>query len=219
MEEDAMSDIKFDLMEVRLHGPLDRNGALRKIEEMGRLCTGTPASPTVGGAARFVRSLVEKGHESVLEHVSATFVFTCTRACSHQIVRHRLTSVSQESQRSVRYDELPLEDDYEDADEAIQAKMFLPCAALSSRAYDAFEKAYRAAAEAYVIAMEDGALPEVARYVLPNAMKTRLAVTANLRQWKTMIGQRTSPKADAEIRELFTRVSAVLQDALPEIFE
>jgi thymidylate synthase (FAD) len=152
-----------------------------------------------------VGSLVAKGHESVIEHCHASFVVTCSRACSHQLVRHRLCSYSQSSQRYIRY----LEEN--------GPEFYVP-PSLGFDEAQHFETAYWLAFSSYLQALDMGLKPQAARLLLPNGTVTKLMVTANLRQWRRMIELRTSEKADAEIRELFFKIRREFQAALPEIF-
>ncbi|MDR3152931.1 MAG: FAD-dependent thymidylate synthase [Deltaproteobacteria bacterium] len=196
---------RHDIPKAKLWTPLDRDAVLRKIEAAGRTCYASEPGSSIDEAAEFVRRLVRKGHESVLEHESASFLVTCSRACSHQLVRHRLCAYSQESQRFVRHGEdKPLEFYVPPAMEADQRELL--------------EEICNIAALNYWLALPVGRPPQEARMLLPNATVTRLMVTANLRQWRHMIRQRTSPQADAEIRELFWAIGEEFQRVLPEIF-
>ena len=76
---------------------------IKKIELCGRTCYKSESKITDNSAKAFVRNIIERGHESVLEHVSFTVRFVTDRTTSHQIVRYRLASYSQESQRYVKY--------------------------------------------------------------------------------------------------------------------
>jgi thymidylate synthase (FAD) len=198
-------------MPARLYEPIDREAVIRKIEAAGRICYRSEPSPDLEGAAAFAKRLVDKGHESVLEHVSVSFIVDCSRACSHQLVRHRIASYSQESQRFRNVsDDLHLayipdvfhEIETPDGDD------------LAGK----FQYLYLECWSCYDLAIELGVKPQLARYALPNAAMTRLMATANLRQWGHMIALRTSQAADEEIRGLFLEIQAMLRAELPEIF-
>ena len=81
----------------------DWDGILRRIEEKGRICYKSEDRITEASAAGFVKSLIQRGHLSALEHVSVSVKFTVDRGVSHEIVRHRLGSYSQESTRYCNY--------------------------------------------------------------------------------------------------------------------
>jgi thymidylate synthase (FAD) len=194
---------KLDAPTAELWAPLARGPILAKIAAAGRICYDSGPAGTEEEAAKFVKALVDKGHESVIEHCHASFIVTCSRACSHQIVRHRLCSYSQESQRYKVYKD--------------RLDTYLPVP-ISADHVKVFAGLYNAAYNAYSDLIKEGLQPQAARLLLPNGTLTRLMVTANLRQWRRMIELRTSEKADAEIRELFTRIRREFQAALPEIF-
>lgn len=136
-----------------------------------------------------VRNVVERGHESVLEHVSFTFgVAGLSRAASHQLVRHRLASYSQQSQRYVRYDEI--------------APVIPPSITQSPEALAAFTAAMDANKSAYAKLIELGVPPEDARYVLPNATPTQIMITMNVRELRHFFKMRLCTRAQWEIRDL-----------------
>jgi thymidylate synthase (FAD) len=175
---------------------LDREFILKRIEECGRICYRSADRTTEESASGFVKGLVKSGHLSVLEHINVSFLIICSRACSHQLVRHRLASYSQASQRYIKYQEgefynpgLPYLDEY-----------------------------YTQTFEGYKALLDLGMKPQEARLVLPNGTLTELVVTTNLRQWKHMIALRTSKAADDEIRALFLDIQRQFREVLPEIF-
>lgn len=168
---------------------------LKLIEYAGRICYNSTDRIDEGTALSFARGLYRKGHLSVFEHVSATFLITCSRACSHQIVRHRLCSYSQESQRYVKYEAM------------------LPVIELFERqniSVDFYIKAFNE----YKRLLSEGNPPQRARLVLPNSTATKLLMTTNLRQWLHIIEQRTSPHADEEIRYIFKQIRETLFERL-----
>ena len=89
----------FEILD-RLNG----KGILKKIEKCGRVCYKSENKIGDGTAEKFVGNIIKRGHESVLEHVSFSVRFVTDRAVTHELVRHRLASFSQESQRYVAYD-------------------------------------------------------------------------------------------------------------------
>lgn len=136
------------------------------------------------------------GHTSVLEHVAATWhVGGISRACSHQLVRHRLASFCQLSQRYNRTD-VSSDDWY-----------VTPPAMEGSAGY---RDAMRRAGDAYAAALADGMRPEDARYLLPEGTRTAVNVTMNLREFTSFYGLRADRAAQWEIRQL----AAAMADAL-----
>ena len=172
------------------------------LEHAGRVCYRSEAR---GDPAKFLRARVREGHESIIEHASATFeIEGISRACSHKLVRHRLASYSQESQRYV---------DMSDPD------WVLPPAISGNedakRIWDEFaghvQKAYRALREL-------GIRKEDARFVLPNAAATRIVVTMNFRELLHVFRLRISREAQWEIRELSVRMLVLIAEHAPSVF-
>lgn len=142
-----------------------------------------------------VLNCVKMGHESILEHASVSFtVDGISRACSHQLVRHRMASYCQESQRYCKYD-LTGDDWY------VIPPSFMPDG-FNSFMYTAFRKDMEDAGFEYIVALDAGVKPEDARYLLPEATKTRIAVTMNWREVFHFLDLRTDRAAQWEIRDM-----------------
>ena len=187
---------------------VDTEATMKKLEKFGRVSHQSGGRPlhTYGAKKRteeFVRMLIKKGHESVLEHVSLTFHIICDRGVSHELVRHRFASPTQESTRYVKYDGIEVaEPPFKNQDSHI----IFDCA------MDVAENAYRKL-------LEYGEPPEFARAVLPHAIKTELYVTASLREWRHILKLRTDKAAHPQMRELMNQVLAVFKEKLPVIVE
>ena len=159
-----------------------------------------PATPE--RMERLVREIVESGHHSILEHVSFTFAIAgISRTASHQLVRHRLASYSQQSQRYVR------------------GPFPYVTPASWERAGEEWLRRYRETMAGlerlYQEAVATGIPPEDARFILPQAVTTNLTMTMNLRELIHVVGLRTCLRAQWEIRQLFTRVAEVVRAAEP----
>jgi thymidylate synthase (FAD) len=155
---------------------------------------------------QFIEALIRMGHESVLEHASATIlVEEVSRALSHQLVRHRLVSYTQESQRYVKQGQF----DY----------VIPPTISQDPRTLAAFRAAMAEAERVYLLLQQFDVPAEDARFVLPNACHTRIAITANFREWRHMITLRCDKHAQWEIRELFTHILHLLHSNAPRCFE
>ena len=155
----------------------------------------------------FLAKIMSLGHQSVLEHVSFTFgIEGISRACSHQLVRHRLASYSQQSQRYVTFkgDEFPLI-----APESIAA---------SPRRLKIFDRAIKATAKAYRELVDDGVPAEDARFVLPNAAETKIIVTMNARELLHFFELRCCERAQWEIRAMAIEMLRIVKPAAPVIF-
>lgn len=146
-----------------------------------------------------VHTCMDLGHLSVFEHASVTFrIEGVSRACSHQLVRHRMASFCQESQRYCKYD-LSGDDWY-----------VKPPAFDSSGKY--FDKCMRDAAAHYLVNIRGGMKPEDARYLLPEATKTILVMTMNWRELYHFWDLRTSSNAQWEIRNMARNMIEVCRE-------
>jgi thymidylate synthase (FAD) len=138
---------------------------------------------------KFIKNLARSGHLSPFEHVSFTFaVDGISRACSHQLVRHRIASYSQQSQRYVSM---------------IDANYIVPDSIMENeKALTLFKDMMRQSHEAYKSLAEWGIPLEDARYVLPNAWETKIVVTMNARELHHFFSLRLCKRAQWEIRRL-----------------
>lgn len=143
-----------------------------------------------------VESCVKHRHTSVLEHATITFkIEGISRSCSHQLVRHRLASFVQESQRYCKYD-LNIDDWYV-IPEAIKQDY---------KKEQQFRSSVNFAGQTYMNLIAEEVHAEDARYVLPEGTKTALTMTMNAREFFSVLNLRLSPKAQLEIRELAARM-------------
>lgn len=155
-------------------------------------------------ATEFVRMLIKRRHESVLEHVNLTFHIICDRAVMAELTRHRLASFSVESTRYVKYNELTL----------VKPEFW--------NGYKESSLAYRVMQDTeklYSELLELGAKPEQARAVLPLCLKTELYMTANLREWRHILRLRTSKHAHPQMREVANGILEIFREKLPVIVE
>lgn len=194
-------------MHAEIIGPVETEADMRKIEFMARNCYASPMSETPEARETFIRKLVQAGHESVIEHVSVSFMLTVPRSISHQIVRHRVgVAYSQQSQRYVDLSRGPLQ-------------VIAPVPALDEAAMEIWRKTTETAAAAYAVLIQGGARPEQARAVLPNCAATKLGMTANLRAWRHILRERwKNPAADPAIREVMGQVGEKLIALYPPVF-
>ncbi|MCL2024484.1 MAG: FAD-dependent thymidylate synthase [Coriobacteriia bacterium] len=155
---------------------------------------------------RILRIIMTSGHLSALEHAVYTFAIDgVSRAMTHQLVRHRIASYNQQSQRYVDYREEPtfIVPPHIEADTAMHEAFLAACA-------EAF-RSYRALIEAGVAA-------EDARYLLPNAMETKIVVTMNMRELLHFFSLRSCRRAQWEIREVSDRMLELVDSTAPYIF-
>lgn len=168
-------------------------------ERMGRLCY---RSEPVGEPRAFLTRIIGRGHESVIEHINISAIFITDRATTHQLVRHRPASYSQESQRYVNYHK-------KDSIEFIRPQ-FMGSESTTTPAL--FMTELSRAAGAYQNLIKCGLPPEEARGVLPNCTATRIGVTANLRQWRHIFHMRLDPHAQPQIRALMLAARKAMED-------
>ena len=191
--------------------PIDGAEMLKRIEKAGRTCYKSEDRITDESAESFVRKLIERGHESVLEHESITVRFICDRGVSHEIVRHRLASYSQESTRYCNYS----------GDRFGSELTFIkPCFFKEKKgAYCSWYNSMDFAECAYFDMLDDGCTPQEARSVLPNSTKTEIVMTANLREWRHFLKLRTAKAAHPQMRELTVPLLHELKKRIPVVFD
>ena len=195
---------------------------LTNLELAGRVCYKSEDRITPESSKSFIAMLVKKGHESVLEHEKITVRFICDRGVSHELVRHRIASFSQESTRYCNYKGgvefiVPLWITDEQIEEVRNAT---PCSYIKGdtatyRWYASLEQNEHT----YLQLIKEGWQAQQARSVLPNSLKTEIVVTANLREWRTIFKQRTSEAAHPQMRELMMPLLAELKTTLPVVFD
>jgi len=183
----------------------------------------------------FIRRIpIGKGHETLLEHFSFTVRFVTNRGCSHELVRHRISSFSQESTRYVNYNNKGMEF-------IIPSWLSIPVGTyelykkLSNMEWSLRGKDGEIDVDynewnwlscigeftgTYNELLGMGQRPEQARGVLPNDLKTEIVCTSNLRQWRTIFKQRAINKAaHPQMRELMLPLLDELKETLPVFFE
>lgn len=191
--------------------PIDGVQMLKHIESCGRICYKSEHKITDNSYLSFVRNIVKRGHEAVLEHSSLSVKFVCDRGISHEIVRHRLASYCQESTRYCNYSK----DDFQSEITVIE-----PCYLNKDTfAYDDWKGACRRAETAYFNLLGWGLSPQEARAVLPNSLKTEIVMTADLREWRHFLKLRTSPAAHPQMWELTDPLLNELKARIPVIFD
>ncbi len=158
-------------------------------------------------ARKVLCKIMGSGHYSALEHASYTYaVDGVSRAMTHQLVRHRLASYNQQSQRYVRFDE--------------SLDVIVPPAVMQHDGTSSvFDRAVRSSLEAYRELLEAGVEPEDARYVLPSAAETKIVVSMNLRELLHFFALRCCRRAQWEIRTLATRMLELAQPTAPYVLQ
>ena len=194
---------------VELCLPMSGAEMLQHVERCGRVCYKSEAKITDTSAEAFVRGLIKRSHEAVLEHASLSIKFVCDRGVSHEIVRHRLAAYCQESTRYCNY----AKDSF-----GSEITVIEPCY-LDAQGLSIWRRACETAETAYFDLLDWGCSPQQARAVLPNSLKTELYMTADLREWRHFFKLRTSPAAHPQMREVALMALHELQATVPVIFD
>lgn len=190
---------------------LDGAEILRKIEKYGRTCYKSEDKISDESAENFVAGIIKRGHESVLEHVSFSVKFIVDRGVSHELVRHRLASYSQESSRYCNYSKEKFGN---------EITVIEPCFMTEgSNGYGVWKDACLYAEEAYFELLNRGRTPQETRSVLPNSLKTEIVMTCNIREWRNVLKLRTSTAAHPQIREVMIPLLQELKEKIPVAFD
>lgn len=153
----------------------------------------------------FLTKLRDNGHESPLEHVSFSFgVEGVSRALTHQLVRHRIASFSQQSQRYVKMKDLEV--------------VVPPTISTSPEMSETFDKTIKLLGEVYQQMLDSGIPAEDARFILPNACATKIIVTMNARSLLHFFEVRACTRAQWEIRELALQMRSKVKEVAPVLF-
>lgn len=197
---------------------IDGQEVLKAIEEVGRTCYKSEDLITDDSAERFIRSIIARGHESVIEHINITVRFICDRGISHEIVRHRVASYAQESSRYCNYskEKFSGEITYIDLlghmsnDEVLDMNLNM---------FREWVQACKDAERHYFKMLEYGATPEIARSVLNNSTKTELVATMNLREWRHFFKLRCDKAAHPQMREITIPLLKDFKKLVPIVFD
>lgn len=193
---------------------------LQLIELAGRTCYKSESKISDNSAKSFVNRILERGHESVIEHSAMTVKFICDRGVTYELVRHRLCSFSQESTRYVSYkDECTF--------------IIPPWLNIEEGTYSFTEKTRSDSSEeellwyrtmlysenCYQELIKEGWSPQQARSVLPNSTKTEIVITSNFREWRHIFRLRCSKSAHPQMRELMIPLHKKCKELIPIIFD
>lgn len=187
---------------------------LKIIEQAGRTCYKSEDKITDESAKKFVRNLIKRGHEAMLEHSSLSVKFVCDRGVSHELVRHRLASFAQESTRYCNYSKNKFGN---------ELTFIKPCFwDEGTDKYNNWVQAMDLAELGYLSAIDFGATPQEARSILPNSIKTEVVMTANYREWRHFFWLRAARKtgpAHPQMEELTVPLLYEIATKIPVIFD
>jgi len=208
---------------------------IQRIEKAGRTCYKSEKKITNDSAEEFVKMIIKRGHESVLEHEKVSVRIICDRGVSHELVRHRIASFSQESTRFCNYSKdkfgnqitfiIPC---WLNLDEGIYLMLEdngvfdTPKGITPFNSLDKDKLIYLSGIQETEIRYNElinlGWQPQQARSVLPNSLKTEIVITANLREWRLIFKQRTAEAAHPQMREMMIPMLKEFKILLPVIF-
>lgn len=191
---------------------------LKKLEKIGRVCYKSEDRIEEHSAEAFIERLLKRGHESVIEHENISVRVICDRGVTHEIVRHRVASYSQESTRYCNYSKDKFQNQISVIDLATGFSYDLNDP-LDCRKYEIWQEAMKCAENYYFQMLEAGASPQEARSVLPNSLKTELVITMNLREWRHFFRLRLAGGAHPQMREIAGKLFTVLKKELPVFFQ
>ncbi len=179
--------------------------AEKLIEEAGRTCYLSLDRVAEGSEKNFIRGCIRNGHHSILEHAAASFRITgASRSFTHQLVRHRIASYSQQSQRYV--------------DEAGFDYVIPPSILADPRAAEEYRAFMKKAEETYLKLRDMDIRKEDARFVLPNALESEIVFSANFRELRNVFHLRLDKSAQWEIRRVCMQMLVILQKEAPSVF-
>lgn len=193
-----------------IESSIDNDSILKHIEKAGRTAYKSEDKITDESASYFIQMLINRKHLSVFEHAFITVRIICDRGISHEIVRHRLASYTQESTRYCNYSKGKF---------GSEITVIAPCFwDENDEKYKLWIKAMTLVEETYNKLILLGASAQEARSVLPNSLKTEIVVTMNLREWLHFFELRTTKAAHPQMREIAIPLLKEFKRKLPVIF-
>ena len=194
-----------------IESDVDGEYILKHLEKAGRTAYKSENNINYDSAQKFVKKIMNFKHESVLEHISVTVRVICDRGVTHEIVRHRLASYTQESTRYVNYSKGKFNSEITVIDPIFWKK--------DSDKYKIWHSAMRFAEESYMDLINAGATPQEARSVLPNSLKTEIVMTMNIRSWRHFFTLRCHKAAHPQMREIALPLLEKFKEIIPVLFD
>lgn len=192
---------------------------VKHIEEVARTCYKSEDKMTEESWEGFVRRIIDRGHEAMIEHSAFSVRFIVDRGVSHELVRHRIASFAQESTRYCNYskdkfgNELTFIEPLFWSNEEMKKQPDVVYKRLN------WENAMECVETMYFDVIKQGASPQEARSILPNSIKTEVVMTANFREWRAFFKLRTASTAHPQMREVTIPLLHSLQSLCPVIFD
>jgi thymidylate synthase (FAD) len=184
-----------------------------KLESIGRVSHKSEDQMDENSVGPFLKGLISKHHESVLEHASATVMIRCNRGVSHELVRHRMASFTQESTRYCNYS---------------KGKFDGELTFINPKAFDwksdsgymtRWTNLMKSAEDNYLAMISEGCTPQEARDILPTALKTDVIITANIREWRHILSIRSTKDNHPQMREIMVPLLFDFDKGIPFLFE
>ncbi len=198
----------FEIKEVE--SGLDK---LKRIEADARVCYKSEDKQDEDATtSKLVAACINRGHESIIEHEKITVKVVCDRGVSHEIVRHRIGSYSQESTRYCNYTGEKFSN---------QLTVIDPKGAFdwTDEQYNMWKDSVRFAEDTYNKMIHSGCTPQEARSVLPNSLKTEIVMTLNMRSWRNFFKLRTAKAAHPQMRQIAIPMLEEFKKYIPVIFD
>lgn len=196
---------------IEILSDVNSNEIMKNIEICGRVCYKSENRISEESSKKFIKRIIASGHESVLEHEKITVKFICDRGISHEIVRHRIASYSQESTRYCNYSQ----DKFGNELTLIRPFFWKE----DEKKYEIWCDVMKKIEDSYNELISLGAKPEEARSILPNSLKTEIVVTMNIRELRHFLKLRTSKNAHPQMREVANKLLKYVKETLPVFFE
>lgn len=184
---------------------------INRLERCARICYKSENSPGAYSGGDFLKHLLQSGHESVIEHEKITVLFIVDRGISHEIVRHRIASYSQESTRYCNYSKGKFGEEIT----VIEPYYFVN----RPEAYGVWKSSCLEAEQRYMQLMGQNCTAQEARAVLPNSLKTELAATMDIRSWRNFFRLRATLNAHPQMKQVAIPLLLKFQVELPALFE
>jgi len=222
--------VKYVEFSFEILDEIEAEKILKKLELAGRVCYKSEEKITPESSKKLMTQICASGHLSVIEHVNISVRFICNRGFTHELVRHRLASYSQESTRYCDYGKDKFKKQISVIDQRETFKNYFNNPKLILKPEESRADKIARCINEWILAMEDserhymnlreiGLPPQLARGVLVIDLKTEIIMTANLREWKHVFLLRTSESAHPNMRDLMSKLLSEFENKIPIIFD
>lgn len=193
-----------------IESEINGKDVLSHLEKAGRTAYKSEDKITEDSSSKFIEMISNRGHFSVIEHYNVTVRVICDRGVTHEIVRHRLASYTQESTRYCNYSKGKFGN---------ELTIIKPCFwDENDEKFKLWKETIEIIEKSYNKLIKLGASPQEARSILPNSLKTEIVITMNLREWHHFFKLRTSDAAHPQMREVAVPLLKEFQSKIPIIF-